>query len=177
MRLRSKSLPHFNERPEGQAIDTLVIHAMYAVNKPKPLDPLACIKVLDEHKLSAHYLISRHGETWRMVTEDKRAWQAGVSRLPYPNDTREDVNNFSIGVELVCFADTPYTPKQYQALAKLTANIMTRHPLKFVLGHEHIAPARKQDPGVLFDWDKYRSLVIRTNPAGASLSFGWPVHE
>lgn len=155
-------------------MDTVIIHAMYAKQAPRPLSSVACIKVLDACRVSAHYLIDRSGKICRLVEEKKRAWHAGVSRLPYHTDRRRNVNDFSIGIELIAKETTPYTAKQYTALARLTEGILKRHPIKYILGHQHIAPHRKRDPGPRFDWKKYQRLVVlRWKPAKAVI-FGPP---
>lgn len=124
-----------------------------------------CRTLLVAVKLSYHYLIDRGGRVFRLVPEDRIAWHAGVSKMP--SDGREWVNSFSIGVCLTAShpKDDPdvasgrvagYTDQQYDALAKLIADIRTRHPIQFLVGHDEIAPERKYDPGELFDWSRFR---------------------
>lgn len=150
MQIKDHQLAHFDERPQGTAIDTIVVHSLYAEDCPTPDDPMACIDALDRHKVAAHYLIDRAGNVWRNVPEEKRAWHAGVSRMP--RDGREGVNAFSIGIELIGVEGAPFTNDQYESLALLCREIVSRHPIADIVGHEHIAPGRKTDPGPLFDW-------------------------
>ena len=174
MRIKSEPLRHFDERPDGAVIDVLVIHSMYARGEKDELDPLTCIKCLDKHRVSAHYIISLTGQVWRLVDEERRAWHAGLSRMPDPCDNRENVNHFSIGVELLQKENRGFTAAQYQALTALTRALLRRWPLKRVLGHEHIAPGRKTDPGGCFDWVGYEAAVKRRNPGAQSVKFGPP---
>jgi N-acetylmuramoyl-L-alanine amidase len=105
-------------------------------------------------EVSAHYLIDEDGTVIRLVDEANRAWHAGRSAW------REitDVNSASIGIELVNpgheFGYRPFPKAQMDALLPLLADILKRHdiPRANVVGHSDIAPARKEDPGELFDW-------------------------
>ena len=106
-------------------------------------------------EVSAHYMIEEDGSVHRLVREDRRAWHAGRS---YWRGIR-DVNSASVGIELVNpgheFGYRPFPDAQMEALVPLLADIVQRHdiPRANVVGHSDIAPARKEDPGELFDWD------------------------
>ncbi|MDE2596367.1 MAG: N-acetylmuramoyl-L-alanine amidase [Sphingomonadales bacterium] len=106
-------------------------------------------------EVSAHYMIDEDGTVTRLVEERHRAWHAGRSFWRGVTD----VNSASIGIELVNpgheFGYRPFPDAQMEALLPLLADIMHRHdiPRANVVGHSDIAPARKQDPGELFDWD------------------------
>jgi N-acetylmuramoyl-L-alanine amidase len=68
------------------------------------------------------------------------------------------VNGASIGIEIVNpghdHGYRPFPAQQMNALLPLLAGIVRRHqiPKANVVGHSDVAPARKQDPGELFDW-------------------------
>ena len=105
-------------------------------------------------KVSAHYLIGEDGEVVRLVPEDRRAWHAG--RGYWRGLT--DVNSASIGIELVNpgheWGYRAFPRAQIEALLPLLARIVKTHdiPRANVVGHSDVAPARKDDPGELFDW-------------------------
>ncbi len=105
-------------------------------------------------KVSAHYLIGEDGEVVRLVPEARRAWHAGRS---YWRGTT-DINSASIGIELVNpgheWGYREFPPAQIEALLPLLARIVKTHDIARanVVGHSDIAPARKDDPGELFDW-------------------------
>ncbi len=105
-------------------------------------------------KVSAHYLICEDGEVVRLVPEARRAWHAGRS---YWRGTT-DINSASIGIELVNpgheWGYREFPPAQIEALLPLLARIVKTHDIARanVVGHSDIAPARKDDPGELFDW-------------------------
>ncbi len=107
-------------------------------------------------RVSAHYLIDEAGLVTRMVDEDKRAWHAGVSCWRGITD----INSASVGIELANpgheFGYRPFPEAQMEALVPLLAAIMQRHGVSpaNVVGHSDIAPARKSDPGELFDWER-----------------------
>ncbi|MCK9541221.1 MAG: N-acetylmuramoyl-L-alanine amidase [Novosphingobium sp.] len=113
-------------------------------------------------KVSAHYLIDEDGTVTRLVPEEKRAWHAGKSYWRGITD----VNSASIGIEIVNpgheFGYRPFTDAQMEALCPLLADIMERHdiPRANVVGHSDVAPARKTDPGELFDWDMLARLRL-----------------
>ena len=106
-------------------------------------------------EVSAHYMIDEDGTVIQLVDEGKRAWHAGRS---YWRGVR-DVNSASVGIELVNpgheFGYRPFPEAQMEALIPLLSGIVDRHdvPRANVVGHSDIAPARKQDPGELFDWE------------------------
>lgn len=146
----------YDERPAGIVIDTLILHSMYNPEAPFPFALEACKQLLDRHEVSAHYLIDREGIVARCVAETDKAWHAGVSR--HPVDDRENVNDFSIGVELIADNLSGYSIPQFQSLLGLTLDILTRRPITSIFGHCHIAPDRKTDPWH-FDWRLYMSHI------------------
>lgn len=148
----------FEERENGQSIDTLIIHSMYNPDAEDCFSVQACTALLKERGVSAHYVIDVDGTIYLLVEEENKAWHAGVSRMPHPADGREGVNAFSIGIELIGNEVEPFTDAQYEQLAALTSDITSRHPIKNIYGHVHIAPDRKTDPWG-FDWVHFRSLL------------------
>ena len=142
----------FEERPKDTVIDTLIIHSMHNPEAKNRFFALSCKECLDKHGVSSHYLIDLNGTVWQLVPEDKKAWHAGISKMP--EDGREGVNDFSVGIELIGSEDTYFTGAQYQALALLTKDILSRHPIQYIYGHNDIAPGRKTDPWGL-DWSRY----------------------
>ena len=105
-------------------------------------------------KVSAHYLIGEDGEVVRLVPEGKRAWHAGHSYWR----GLTDINSASIGIELVNpgheWGYRAFPAAQMEALLPLLARIVKAHdiPRANVVGHSDVAPARKDDPGELFNW-------------------------
>lgn len=115
-------------------------------------------------EVSAHYLIDEDGTVIRLVDESQRAWHAGKSFWRGITD----VNSASVGIELVNpgheFGYRPFPDDQMRALLPLLAAIMERHGIEpgNVVGHSDVAPARKDDPGELFDWPRLARLGLAT---------------
>ena len=70
-------------------------------------------------------------------------------------DGRKDVNDFSIGIEIMNKEDTQFTKAQYEAVNDLIASLKNKYAIKNVVGHGDIAPTRKTDPWN-FDWKKLK---------------------
>lgn len=144
--------PNFNDRPPGMPIDMLVLHYTGMESCDVALKRLCD----PDAKVSAHYLIDEDGTVHRLVDEDKRAWHAGISWW----GGAMDVNGRSIGIELVNpgheFGYRAFPDAQMTALEALAGAILKRHAIQpqNVVGHADVAPARKQDPGELFDWKR-----------------------
>ncbi|EKD58435.1 MAG: hypothetical protein ACD_56C00125G0001 [uncultured bacterium] len=51
--------------------------------------------------------------------------------------------------------DGEYTSDQYDALNQLIASLKKKYSIKYILGHDDIAPGRKTDPWGI-DWDRVR---------------------
>jgi N-acetylmuramoyl-L-alanine amidase len=148
--IRDRPSPNHDARPDGQAVDILLLHYTGMRSAAEALDRL----VDPAAKVSAHYLVEEDGTVWRLVPEARRAWHAGVGSWA----GAADINARSIGIELVNpgheFGYRPFPEAQMAALETLARGILARHPIppRRVLGHSDVAPARKEDPGELFDW-------------------------
>lgn len=127
----------------GRTIDTIIIHSSYDALGPDPYNLTGLINEYKQYGVAPHYLIDRGGKTYKLVEEKNIAYHAGEGSVP---DGRSGVNNFSIGIELMNQEDTKFTDAQYAALKKLIADIKSRQKIKYVLGHNQIAPGRKTDP-------------------------------
>jgi N-acetylmuramoyl-L-alanine amidase len=53
-----------------------------------------------------------------------------------------------------------YTEEQIQTVYELCQLIIDTYNIKFILGHEEIAPMRKQDPGPAFPLDRLRNKLL-----------------
>jgi AmpD protein len=160
--------PFQDERPEGARPELLIIHGiclppgefggpwiddlfMGALDRSQHpyFQEIASLEV------SAHLVIRRDGAVTQYVPFHKRAWHAGQSCW----EGREACNDFSIGIELEGADHLAYEDVQYQALIGIVRALVSAYPslsTDQVVGHEHVAPGRKTDPGPAFDWRRLR---------------------
>lgn len=150
--------PNHEPRPDGVPVDILLLHYTGMETGTAALDRL-CDPAA---KVSAHYLVEEDGRVFRLVDEARRAWHAGVACWA----GESDINSRSVGIELVNpgheFGYRPFPESQMAALIDLARDILAHYPIPShrVLGHSDVAPARKQDPGELFDWRRLAEAGI-----------------
>jgi len=163
--------PNCDARPEGVVVNTLVIHAISLPPDKFGDDYISDLftnrlnsndhpyfEEISEFKVSSHLLINRKGVLTQYVPVIDRAWHAGLSVFRGV----EQVNDFSIGLELEGCDSQPFEEDQYHALVKLTKAIQRRFPtitMDRIVGHADIAPGRKTDPGPCFDWLRFRKAM------------------
>lgn len=160
--------PFYDQRSDNEDISLLVVHNIslppgqfggpyieqFFTGNLNP-DAHPFFKVIHKMGVSAHCLIRRDGEVVQFVPFQVRAWHAGVSSFA----GREKCNDYSIGIELEGDDFTAYTAAQYDALIELTRAIQHRYPMitpARITGHQYIAPLRKTDPGLVFDWVRFK---------------------
>ena len=166
--VRRIASPNCDARPPGTEINLLVIHNISL--PPGEFGGEAITQLftntldagyhpyyaqLQGLKVSAHFLIRRNGEIIQFVPCSKRAWHAGTSLWR----ERSGCNDFSIGVELEGSDYISFNDQQYTALARLTRRLQRTYPIRAIVGHDNIAPARKTDPGPYFDWTRYLAAL------------------
>ena len=158
--------PNFGPRPEKADIDLVVLHS---ISLPPGQYGTGAVQQLfsnqldwDAHpyyqgirglEVSSHFFITRQGEIWQFVSCDDRAWHAGLSQWR----GRDRCNDDSIGIELEGLEGLTFESAQYLALQQLCEAFAAHYPIRYIAGHEHIAPGRKQDPGSGFDWPRLRT--------------------
>lgn len=173
---RRQPSPNFGPRAAGERVTLAVVHSISLppgcyggehvsdlFTNRLDLGAHAYFESLRGLRVSAHFFIRRDGQVLQFVSCDHRAWHAGASRWA----GREGCNDFSIGIELEGLETTVFEPVQYAALVRLLRSAAQRYQVTTVVGHEHIAPGRKADPGPGFRWFdlQYR---LRSRPAVAA---------
>lgn len=170
--------PYYGSRPPGVSPSLLVIHgiSLPAGQFGGPYIKALFTGALDTHgdprfhdlaglRVSAHLLVDRLGHVTQFVSLAERAWHAGKSVF----QGQVECNDFSIGVELEGSDITPYTDAQYHTLGWLVPVLRAAYPAitaQRVVGHCHIAPGRKTDPGDSFDWWRLAQMTGITPPLG-----------
>ena len=160
--------PNFGPRPVGAAVDLIVVHSIslppgqYGGDEVQRLFTNALdwsahpyFRQIEGMQVSSHFYIRRNGELWQFVSCDDRAWHAGESRYRQ----RDNCNDDSIGIELEGLEGGNFEPAQYETLGGLCAAVAQNYPVEHIAGHEHVAPGRKQDPGISFDWQVLRNAL------------------
>ena len=160
--------PNCGDRPADTAVDLVVLHSISLppgvyggpaitdlfMNRLDPADAPSFAE-LAGLRVSAHFVLRRDGQLWQFVSCDRRAWHAGQSSWR----GRPNCNDCSIGIELEGLEGEPFDERQYPALADLLRGLARRYRLQDVVGHEHVAPGRKGDPGPGFDWARLRTAL------------------
>jgi AmpD protein len=163
--------PFFDHRPTGTEISLLVIHnislppGQYGSNDIEQFftgkldaEKHPFFTVIQNMRVSAHCLIRRDGEVIQFVSFVDRAWHAGQSSFAGV----DKCNDYSVGIELEGTDYDAYTEAQYSSLAAVTGALQKQYPAitsQRITGHQYIAPLRKTDPGLVFDWRKFRSYL------------------
>jgi AmpD protein len=160
--------PNRDHRPGNEVPSLVVIHGISlppgvfggdAIERlfTNRLDPAAhpYYAAIANLRVSAHLLVRRDGALIQFVPCSERAWHAGLSTW----EGRTRCNDFSVGIELEGADDVPYTSAQYAMLARLLKALRRRYPITAAVGHSHVAPGRKTDPGPAFDWARLAELV------------------
>jgi AmpD protein len=168
---RQVESPNCDDRPPGQVPELIVVHGISLppgefggpwidalFTNSLPVDAHPYFNTVAELRVSAHLLVRRDGSVVQYVPFHRRAWHAGQSRWR----GRERCNDFSIGIELEGTDAGGYERAQYLVLARVVAGLYRAYPTigaDQLVGHSDVAPGRKSDPGIAFDWPLLRALV------------------
>ncbi|HEX5313380.1 MAG TPA: 1,6-anhydro-N-acetylmuramyl-L-alanine amidase AmpD [Gammaproteobacteria bacterium] len=170
---RRMASPHGDERPSGTVISLVVIHGISLPPGEFGGDFVesffgGCLDVaahpyfasIRELRVSPHLYVRRDGAMRQFVAFERRAWHAGISCWR----GRAACNDFSIGIELEGTDEIPYSDAQYTALERVLPVLGRAWPAigaEGIVGHADIAPGRKSDPGVAFDWPRLAAGLAR----------------
>jgi len=86
-------------------VDTIMLHFSSDVSA-HPTDPYNLERVIGTYgnAASAHYLIDRQGNIYRLVKEERAAFHAGRGSLPWPPYHTNNLNGNSIGIEMMAIS-------------------------------------------------------------------------
>jgi N-acetylmuramoyl-L-alanine amidase len=149
--------PNFNQRPKDTVIDTIVLHHTAG----STLGGTVLWFRRPESQVSAHFTVGKDGSIVQHLSTFDRAWHAGVSK---DHLGRENLNNFSIGIEMVNTGvnNDPWPTEQVNVVYFLCAHLKKRFPtIKYITSHEFIAEpqGRKNDPKG-FPWERMKPLGL-----------------
>jgi N-acetyl-anhydromuramoyl-L-alanine amidase len=157
--------PNHNARPDPRDVSLVVVHSIslppgqYGGDEIERLftnrldwSAHPYFESIRGLKVSSHFVIRRSGEMLQFVSCDRRAWHAGASQWR----GRDNCNDYSIGIELEGLEGEQFEDAQYTVLARLLRVLGKRYAIDAVVGHEHVAPMRKHDPGDGFEWARLR---------------------
>lgn len=145
--------------PHG--IDTFVVHATAGGTSS------GAMSVTQQGTASWHWLVpdeneDAHGEhVWRCVPDSGAAWHV-LSSVKHPADGLKNINDRSLGVEIVNVQDgrDTYSDWQVYVTAELVRYAMSRYPIRYLYTHAYLDPGRKSDPGAQFPWDRFMAYVL-----------------
>ena len=166
-------------RGQSPRVKFIVIH--YTVS-----DLPRSIKILTEQVVSSHYLLTDTAQPklYALVDESRQANHAGVSNWK----TYTQLNVSSIGIEIVNpgFTESPqgriwypFPQAQIDTLIPLLKDIQARYNIapENILGHNEVAPQRKQDPGPLFPWKQLADAGLIVWPDATRVATQRAVYE
>lgn len=161
--------PNCDDRPPGVVPELIVVHGISLppgefggpwidrlFSNSLPPDAHPYFAEIASLRVSAHVLVRRDGELVQYVPFQRRAWHAGVSSW----HGRERCNDYSVGIELEGTDTSAYEARQYAAVARVVAALCRAYPTLSpdrMVGHSDVAPGRKSDPGIAFDWPLLRA--------------------
>jgi len=164
----------------GGEITHIVLHFISNViaNPMNPYIMEDIEAIFQTYGVSAHYIIDRDGTIHLAVPENRVAFHAGAGALADFPEYENNLNQYSIGIELLGIGTQEemsqflsaaeynaldpsligFTDAQYMSLNWLLNDILARHPTiqpnrTHIIGHSEYAPDNP-DPGALFEWER-----------------------
>ncbi len=159
LEIKSNPVAFGHRKTASRTIDVVVVHSTYNASGGEKYDKEKIISQFRRYGVAAHYLIDRDGNIYQLVDDNHVAYHAGKSRLP---NGSSNLNNRSIGIELMNDTIDKPTDFQYDALIQLTELLCFRYPVQFFVRHSDIAPGRKTDPWNT-DWKRILNRLAEKN--------------
>lgn len=135
--------------------DAIIVHfnSNQYTNPKDVYDIEGVCNTLDTLGLSYNYLIGRDVDAvYLLVPPEKIAYHAGYGSL-WGNPVNP--NNYSIGICFLAKYGDTYLDHQLNNFVDLVKQLRVKYriPLNRIVGHEHVDPTRKKDPGPSFPWE------------------------
>uniref|UniRef100_A0A914X355 N-acetylmuramoyl-L-alanine amidase n=1 Tax=Plectus sambesii TaxID=2011161 RepID=A0A914X355_9BILA len=135
---------YWGSRPSPNDIHALVLHHTQEPTVEATMD------ALNRSQLSVHYIAAKNGTIYQLVDDSNRAWHAGAGTW----GDYQNMNDISIGIEIVNSGDEPFPVIQEKAVAALSQIIVTKYNIlpKNIVSHADFGLARKIDVSGYFDY-------------------------
>ena len=149
---------NYNNRNPGAQIRGVILHHTATTDLMQTID----ILTKKESQVSAHFLVDKNGDIYQLVETEHKAWHAGISNwrdLGQKNAVAPgnvSCNHTTVGIEIMNDgSNEAFTENQYDAVVKICNNLKLQYTAIEdcnIVGHSDIAPGRKIDPHVGFNW-------------------------
>lgn len=128
-RIRNRYSPYNRKRPQRPSTKFIILHTTEGADK-------GSLNVVRRGGL-ANYLVSKSGVVYRIIDKSKIARHAGRSMW----NGLTQIDNYSIGIEVVGYHDKNITDAQYDALRELLRQLQSLYdiPDDHVLTHSMVA--------------------------------------
>lgn len=147
-------------------VEGLVVHATAGGSTS---GALAWWKDPEGAKASAHWIIPdedepAHGKSaLAVVYESLAAWHVRNDKTHELVNNKKRINHWTLGVEVVNrqIESDSFSEWQLQMTAQITRYAWAKYPnFRYVFSHALVDPLRRSDPGVNFDWEKFKAMVL-----------------
>lgn len=153
-------------------VDTIVVHGTAGYATRHAIDRWKNVKA------SAHWIVPdedepQHGSfVWATVAEAKAAYHVGDVNFKQHLGPGPNVNNRSLGIEIVNTQDVqnfsdPYSRWQVTVAARIVLYAWAKYPrLRHVISHAKLDPSRRSDPGRNFPWNAFKRKILTGSALG-----------
>lgn len=160
--------PNCTTKRSGDPIMDVVAVVVHATAGYSSSDAISVMKKKTD-AASFHWLVPdedepQHGNlVWACVPEALAAWHVRNDKSHEDvNQGKNRVNHWSLGIEVVnTQKNDPFSEWQIEATARIVRYCWAKYPnMAHVVSHAKLDPKRRSDPGVQFDWARFKSLVL-----------------
>jgi N-acetyl-anhydromuramyl-L-alanine amidase AmpD len=160
--------PNCTTRRSVDPIDGIVAVVIHATAGSSSAGAVSVMKKTTD-PASFHWLVPdedepQHGQfVWACVPEAKAAWHVRNAAFHDDvNDGAKRINHWSLGIEVVNLQrNDPFSAWQVEATARIVRYCWAKYPnLVHVVSHAKLDSGRRTDPGIDFDWERFKALTL-----------------